>query len=598
MASRRSSGLHGEISPIDSFSDEELSDLIQGIDWEEDIAAIPELDFLGSTPVYWFKPYALVVKHVKSDHRNETDIMEYVRQHTSILMPRIHRVLQHHSQEGSWVVMDLIEGDTLHVKWSILSWLHRLQVIFTLHSYIQRLRRTHLPDHTIPEASDCTRTLPCTISHLDGKHETAGQFYAALEGWHNRQYHHAQITFHSHKRSVTSLPMMVFSASTISLPRSHPMDVGPDNLRLTSSSMVDLRNPRSPPVDPRRARRHCTDFGIRATAPPPPPLPLTSIPSNAVAVVAPSLTPTSTLSNDSEYLQNLELDMDLDFPEPPPISPILRRMKSSPLFTLEDAAARSTGDLLRLRRAIGARGLDNDKHWKNPFASAASDEESIMDLDDLGVSPLSDESCAVVVPDEELRIRQRIHGHRKFPSTSTYTSISASSASSSAHPPQPPPPIPLPPTPVESSTTSSPRKMRSLRFSPGCEDKPIRSIVRGRSVSMDFHAQKTYPALFFSGQSQQTKQEPRQYVSPRPRPQPTLETPFLHRPILRSSSSVVPRGHGGEEFKSFIDISPEPEKLKGGKDKVKKLIKRASMVFMKSGKGLKKSGSFAQFVKR
>ncbi|KAK7035506.1 hypothetical protein VNI00_011799 [Paramarasmius palmivorus] len=114
---------------------------------------------------------------------------------------------------------------------------------------------------------------------------------------------------------------------------------------------------------------------------------------------------------------------------------------------------------------------------------------------------------------------------------------------------------------------------------------------------MDFHhVQKT--ALFFSGQPQQTNQGLRQYASPRPRPQPTLETPFLHRPILKSSSGVVPRNNKEEEFKSFIDISPEPEKLKGGKDKVKKLIKRASMVFVKSGKGLKKSGSFAQLIKR
>ncbi|KAK7035507.1 hypothetical protein VNI00_011800 [Paramarasmius palmivorus] len=104
----------------------------------------------------------------------------------------------------------------------------------------------------------------------------------------------------SERHPVASPPMMAFSASLISLPRPRPMDVDPDDLRLTSSSMLDLRNSRSPPVDPRRARRQCTDFGIRAT--PPPPLPLTSIPSNTVAIVAPSLTPTSTLSSDSEYL--------------------------------------------------------------------------------------------------------------------------------------------------------------------------------------------------------------------------------------------------------------------------------------------------------
>ncbi|ESK82416.1 hypothetical protein Moror_12161 [Moniliophthora roreri MCA 2997] len=389
---------------------------------------------------------------------------------------------------------------------------------------------------------------------------------------------------------------MAFSASSVSLPR--PMDPNIDIRRIASSSMVDLR-PRSPPIDPRRARRQCTDFGISSSsiAPPPPPLPLSPLPPNQLA--APSFTPTSTLSSDSEYLQDLKLDVDLDFPEPPPISPILRKMKSSPLFTLEDAAIRSTGDLLRVRRVVGVGGLD-ERDWKKPFATATTDEESTLDMDDLGISPLSGENCAVVDHEDGLR-RDGGRGHRKFPSTSTmYTTSVSSTMSSSAYPH--PPPVPLPPPPVENvNAKSSPRKMRSLRFSPGCDDKPSRrSITRGRSVSMDFHASRRTGLFFPSPLHSQPNpsQGSRQYVLPCPRPQATLETPFSHRPTMRSlSTGVIYRSNKEEGLRSFIDISPEPEKLKG-KDKVKRLIKRASMVFSKGGKGLKKSGSLVQLVKR
>ncbi|KAJ7084295.1 hypothetical protein B0H15DRAFT_738555, partial [Mycena belliarum] len=97
---------------------------------------------------------------------------------------------------------------------------------------------------------------------------------------------------------------------------------------------------RCPPVDPRKARRYCTDFGLgralpihEVSLPPPPPL-MYHHDNSSSAGSTPQATYAETASDASSFYQ----DIDLEFPQPP-ASPALRRMQSSPLFTPEETNA-------------------------------------------------------------------------------------------------------------------------------------------------------------------------------------------------------------------------------------------------------------------
>ncbi|KAJ7430856.1 hypothetical protein B0H11DRAFT_899120 [Mycena galericulata] len=100
---------------------------------------------------------------------------------------------------------------------------------------------------------------------------------------------------------------------------------------------VELRRP---PVDPRRSRRYCTDFGFGRTYPidedplPPPPPFMYHHDNSSSAGSTPQATYAETESDASSFYQ----DLDLEFPQPP-ASPALRRMQSSPLFTPEETNA-------------------------------------------------------------------------------------------------------------------------------------------------------------------------------------------------------------------------------------------------------------------
>ncbi|KAK7440048.1 hypothetical protein VKT23_017299 [Stygiomarasmius scandens] len=193
---------HDKASPIDSFSDEELQILIKGIDRTSDaIGATPQLGTLGKPPVYRLRPYELVVKFSRNDHGNEPYIMEYVRQHTHIPIPRVHRVLQDPSELGIWIVMDYIEGECLLTRWHALSWWQRLQIVFILRSYVQRLHRTPVPHPDVPGPFNETgQPLPCHGGHLDA----VGPFptYADLASWHDRM----QISLLSRRRDTMRYP--------------------------------------------------------------------------------------------------------------------------------------------------------------------------------------------------------------------------------------------------------------------------------------------------------------------------------------------------------------------------------------------------------
>lgn len=122
---------------------------------------------------------------------------------------------------------------------------------------------------------------------------------------------------------------------------------------------------RYPPVDPRKTRRYCTDFGLGQVEPAissPPFLVAdpSQLPSHHHLQIQTSLTtfadddgsvtscagstPLATYSHtgtdddsDSDYSEYQ--DIEFEFPEPPSIKPALRRMQSSPMFTAEETSA-------------------------------------------------------------------------------------------------------------------------------------------------------------------------------------------------------------------------------------------------------------------
>ncbi|KAJ8077117.1 hypothetical protein AAF712_013984 [Marasmius tenuissimus] len=436
------------------------------------------------------------------------------------------------------------------------------------------------------------------------------------------------------------VPPLPSSSSTVSLPRLYP-PYGSTSLHFSSMINLSCEPQRATPLDSRRARRQCTDFGF-SRAPPPPPLSLSLSDSgahpkpDAPGIYSPSSestpTPSSTFSSsgsDSE-VSSLE-DMRFEFPEPPPISPVLRRMKSTPLFIMDDM---STGQLTR-------RGFHD--HTPDLAHQDEHDEAFYDPRSDTTVSPLSQTSSADSpdTPSHDLELDSQgeqlilesanwllpAHLESSFPGSSSnayndsHSTVLPSPCRATTFPqnavsPRSPPSISYPHQHRRVS------KMRSLKFSPSCSEsverldtfaekmKGQKSIVRGRAVSMDF---KSYRTSFFSSAAEKTAarmrpasqatqnsdlQTPKKFVSTAPSSghakslslQNTGHSAFLvtpTRPPKRPLSTVPGHSFGAssasraEEYRSFMDISPEREgrRLGHGKDKMKKLLARASTLF-------------------
>ncbi|KAL0956024.1 hypothetical protein HGRIS_002197 [Hohenbuehelia grisea] len=153
----------------------------------------------------------------------------------------------------------------------------------------------------------------------------------------------------SHRRVALEEQILAASASTATLPiTSSPSSVYSSPY---SSSTPELR---LPPVDPRRSRRLCKDFDagvhsdaaideLDATLPALSALTCVFTPDPAALSV--ESIPNTIFDDDcSSETSSLYNDMDFDFPQPPPISPTLRRMHSTPSL----AAAESVFELREL----------------------------------------------------------------------------------------------------------------------------------------------------------------------------------------------------------------------------------------------------------
>ena len=151
--------------------------------------------------------------------------------------------------------------------------------------------------------------------------------------------------------------------------------------RVNYSQLPGLRRP---PIDPRKARRHCTDFGLGRDVPPalPAPSPSPPVPDHSSLTSTPLTIYTETEA-DSDTSSNLEFS----FPQPPPLngSMRLRRMHSSPLFTADDTNA--VKYLLKKRYGAGLASAGGFSPAESDHLEGSEDilkdlleEQSVMDL--------------------------------------------------------------------------------------------------------------------------------------------------------------------------------------------------------------------------
>ena len=93
---------------------------------------------------------------------------------------------------------------------------------------------------------------------------------------------------------------------------------------------------RIPAVDPRKSRRHGTDFGLGRYRESSLSILSSDHPSKKIPVSVPLTTMQDNLVTDGESVSSL-FEYALEFPQPPPIgSPVIRRMRSSPWFSDKD----------------------------------------------------------------------------------------------------------------------------------------------------------------------------------------------------------------------------------------------------------------------
>jgi len=131
---------------------------------------------------------------------------------------------------------------------------------------------------------------------------------------------------------------------------------------------------RNPAVDPRKSRRHGTDFGLGRYAESSLTVPDSDHqnPSKAISFPVPLSTMQDNTAFDGDSVSSLFECSALDFPQPPPIgSPVIRRMRSSPWFS--DKACMSEGfsdqESRRPRRSASVL-LDSD--FRGPCYSVSS----------------------------------------------------------------------------------------------------------------------------------------------------------------------------------------------------------------------------------
>ncbi|KAF8919964.1 hypothetical protein CPB85DRAFT_734941 [Mucidula mucida] len=388
---------------------------------------------------------------------------------------------------------------------------------------------------------------------------------------------------------------------------------------LDCSVDVELRHP---PVNPRKARRHCLNFGFGGET--------EDEDARSPTILSSNSSPTSGSFSDDRSSSNPSAvetcvdtesesdysslkDIEMEFPKPPSISPMLRRMRSSPTFaenahlfrhtTRRPHITRSPNSYSRHMsdvsvysshlhfRETGGRtnGLAKDFDKEGSVHSTSHGRRNSVSgwekthrtsRTEPNVSPRTRRQSSQ--SSDALRGRSLHQCHDAM-----VTPRLVRRASSSA------PQLDRPPT--------APRtihKMRSLKFHPSQppsrpetnKPKPMRSLLRGRSVSMEFVKGGSNSGLSLFNSKQ--KSHHRSHLS--------LGTTLYSNEQAGSRSSIPSRHrskaelrfrHEKDGLQSFMDISPEDQKSSkrdrsANKEKVRRLWVRASNGIVEWGRGL------------
>lgn len=156
------------------------------------------------------------------------------------------------------------------------------------------------------------------------------------------------------------------------LPRELPESNG-DNIWVVDQQKYHCHEMRIPVVDPRRSRRHGTDFGLGRYAK----RSLTVLNSdhhNPTKAISVSVPPTveDNPPTDGDSVSSL-FKYGLEFPEPPPIdSPAIRRMRSSPWFSYEDQCMHEEFPRQGNRRPRRSASVLLDSNFRDPCYSISS----------------------------------------------------------------------------------------------------------------------------------------------------------------------------------------------------------------------------------
>jgi hypothetical protein len=142
------------------------------------------------------------------------------------------------------------------------------------------------------------------------------------------------VTLYSTDSQFTNIPTDERKTPSIELPGSNGDNLGVvDRHKYYKETCHEMRNPA---VDPRKSRRHGTDFGLGRYEESSLTVLSSDHSSKAISVSVPLTIMQDNPTTDGDSVSSL-FEYALDFPQPPPIgSPVIRRMRSSPWFSDKD----------------------------------------------------------------------------------------------------------------------------------------------------------------------------------------------------------------------------------------------------------------------
>ena len=142
------------------------------------------------------------------------------------------------------------------------------------------------------------------------------------------------VTLYSTDSQFTNIPTVQQKTPSTESPGSKGDNVGAvDRHKYYKETYHEMRNPA---VDPRKSRRHGTDFGLGRYEESSLTVLGSDHPSKAIPVSVPLTTMQDNPASDRDSVSSL-FEYALEFPQPPPIgSPVIRRMRSSPWFSDKD----------------------------------------------------------------------------------------------------------------------------------------------------------------------------------------------------------------------------------------------------------------------